>query len=85
MQVDRVHGFPGTQCTRRWSALARALIEKRGHLEQRDLESFAVAGFSPAQVLETIAGLAVSVMANYAGNITKPPLEEPFKAQAWSV
>jgi AhpD family alkylhydroperoxidase len=65
------------------SALTRALIEKRGHLDERDLGSFAAGGFASAQVLEVIAGLAVSTMANYAGNITKPSLEEPFQAQAW--
>ena len=67
------------------SALTRALIVKRGHLDEKDLADFAAAGFGPAQVLEIIAGLAASVMANYAGNITKPPLEAPFEAQAWSV
>ena len=67
------------------SALTRALIEKRGHLDEKDLKDFAGAGFDPAQVLEVIAGLAGSVMANYAGNITKPPLEAPFEAQAWRV
>jgi hypothetical protein len=66
-------------------ALTGGLIEKRGNLEQADLDAFASAGFGPDQVLEVIAGLAVSVMANYAGNITKPPLEEPFKAQSWAV
>lgn len=66
------------------SALTRALIEKRGHLDDGELESFAQAGFGPDQVLEVIAGLAVSTMANYAGNITRPPLEEPFRAQAWT-
>ena len=66
------------------STLTRALIEKRGHLEERDLTAFAAAGFGPDQVLETIAGLAVSVMANYAGNITRPPVEGPFEAQVWN-
>jgi AhpD family alkylhydroperoxidase len=63
--------------------LSRALIEKRGHLTADDLGAFTAAGFTPAQVLEVIAGLTISVMANYAGNITKPRLEEPFQAQAW--
>ncbi|HVR20957.1 MAG TPA: carboxymuconolactone decarboxylase family protein [Polyangiaceae bacterium] len=67
------------------SALTRNLIEKRGHLDEKALADFTGAGFAPAQVLEVIAGLAASVMANYAGNITKPPLEAPFEAQAWRV
>lgn len=65
------------------SALTRALIEKRGHLDESDHKAFTGAGFGPDQVLEVIAGLAVSVMANYTGNITRPPVEEPFQAQVW--
>jgi hypothetical protein len=61
------------------------LIEKRGQLDDSDLNHFVSAGFSPGQVLEAIAVLAVSVMANYAGNITRPALEAPFAEQAWRV
>lgn len=60
------------------SALTRALIEKRGHLDPAD-----VGAFTPEQVFEVIAGLAVSVMANYAGNVAHPPLEAAFEAQRW--
>lgn len=31
-----------------------------------------------------IAGLAVSMMANHAGNITQPAVEEPFWAEVWA-
>jgi hypothetical protein len=30
-----------------------------------------------------ITGVAISAMANYAGNIAQPPLEAPFQPQAW--
>jgi AhpD family alkylhydroperoxidase len=66
------------------SALTTRLIEERGHLDARELAAFESAGFGPDQVLEVIAGIAVSVMANYAGNITRPPVEGPFEAQSWS-
>ena len=65
------------------AGFTRALIEKRGHVSESDLAMFTAAGFGPDQVLEVIAGLAVSVMANYAGNITNPVVEEPFQPQAW--
>ena len=45
--------------------------------------SFTGAGFSRDQVLEVIAGLAVSVMANYAGNITHPAVEDALRPQVW--
>jgi alkylhydroperoxidase family enzyme len=65
------------------SVFTRALIDKRGHVDERDLATFTQAGFGPDQALEVIAGLAVSVMANYAGNITNPAVEEPFRSQVW--
>jgi alkylhydroperoxidase family enzyme len=65
------------------SGFTRSLVEKRGHVDESDLAAFAAAGFGPDQVLEVIAGLAVSVMANYTGNITKPVLEAAFQAQVW--
>ncbi len=67
------------------SNLTRLLIEKRGHLSEEQVRSFVSAGYSEAQLFEVIAGLAVSVMANYAGNVATPPLEAPFKSQEWKV
>jgi AhpD family alkylhydroperoxidase len=66
------------------SRFTRSLIEKRGHVSTGEIAEFTAAGFTPAQALETIAGLAVSVMANYAGNITNPELEAAFQPQAWN-
>ena len=66
------------------SALTKEFIEKRGHLDDQELRRFTEAGFTPEQALEVLAGLACSVMANYAGNITTPPLEAVFEPQAWS-
>jgi AhpD family alkylhydroperoxidase len=65
------------------SAFTRGLIEQRGHVDEQALAAFTGAGFGHDQVLEVIAGLAVSTLANYAGNITRPAVEEPFKAQLW--
>jgi hypothetical protein len=41
------------------------------------------AGFKQELVLEVVAIVAASTITNYAGNITKPPLEEPFQEHAW--
>jgi len=64
--------------------LTTALVEKRGHLDEADRKAFVHAGFGDDHVLEVVAGLAVSVMANYAGNITRPALEDAFKPQVWT-
>jgi uncharacterized peroxidase-related enzyme len=65
------------------SALTRALIEKRGHLDETDTKAFTAAGFDENQVLEVVTGVAISTMANYTGNIARPPLEAPFRPKAW--
>lgn len=65
------------------SALARTLIEKRGHLAESDQKRFMEAGFSVEQILEVIAVVAASTITNYAGSITRPPLEAQFEEFAW--
>lgn len=66
------------------STLARTLIEKRGRLDDLDVSRFLQAGFDKAHLLEVIAVVAASTITNYAGNVTKPPVEAAFEAYAWS-
>ena len=65
------------------SGLAKAMIEKRGRLGDEDTNGFLAAGFGKDHLLEVIAAVAASTITNYAGNITRPPLEAPFQAHAW--
>jgi alkylhydroperoxidase family enzyme len=65
------------------SALAKTMIEKRGRLEDQDVDRFIAAGFGRDHALEVIAIVAASTITNYTGSITKPPLEPPFQAHAW--
>jgi AhpD family alkylhydroperoxidase len=65
------------------SALAKAMIEKRGLLNDQDVDRFLAAGYGKDHALEVIAIVAASTITNYTGSITRPPLEAPFKAQAW--
>jgi len=65
------------------SVLTQALIDKRGHLEDTDVKAFKAAGFGADHVLEVITGVAISTMANYAGNLAQPPLDEAFLDQRW--
>jgi len=65
------------------STLARTLIEKRGHLDEQELESFISAGFTKEQVFEVVAIVAASTITNYAGTIANPPLEDSFRQYAW--
>jgi alkylhydroperoxidase family enzyme len=66
------------------SALAKTMIEKRGRLDEKDVDRFLGAGFGNDHLLEVIAAVAASTITNYTGSITKPPLEAPFQAHAWA-
>lgn len=66
------------------STLTKTAIEKRGHLDDHDVNSFLEAGFRKDQVLEVVTVLAASTITNYAGNITRPPLEAPFQEYVWT-
>jgi alkylhydroperoxidase family enzyme len=59
------------------------LIEKRGRLEDDDLDQFVAAGFGKELLLEVIAVSAASTITNYTGNVTKPPVEATFQAHVW--
>jgi alkylhydroperoxidase family enzyme len=79
----RERRFPTDKRFAALSNLAKMLIEKRGHLTEQDLDSFIAAGFTKEQILEVIAIVAASTITNYAGTITNPPLEDPFRPYAW--
>jgi len=65
------------------SGLAKALIEKRGHLDDADVNRFLAAGFGKDLLLEVIAAVAASTITNYTSNVTRPPLDAPFEEHAW--
>jgi alkylhydroperoxidase family enzyme len=66
------------------SALARTMIEKRGRLDDQDVDQFIAAGFGKDHALEVVAIVAASTITNYTGSITKTPLEAAFEAHAWA-
>jgi alkylhydroperoxidase family enzyme len=73
--------MPSTCRTRRWPTCS---TRSAATSDDADVKAFIAAGFSRDQVFEVIAGVAISMMENYAGNVANPPLEAPFQAHAWS-
>jgi alkylhydroperoxidase family enzyme len=65
------------------SMLARTLIQKRGRLSELEQNRFLDAGFNAEQTLEVVAVVAASTITNYAGSITRPPLESQFEEFVW--
>ena len=66
------------------SAIAKAMIEKRGRLDDQDVDRFIAAGFLKDHALEVIAIVAASTITNYTASIAKPRLEAQFEAYAWA-
>ena len=83
MQAIREARLPKDSKFAALSALARKLIEKRGRLEDDDLDRFIAAGFNKDRALEVIAIVAASTITNYTASVTKTPLESMFQAHAW--
>jgi AhpD family alkylhydroperoxidase len=84
VQAIRERRLPKDSKLAALSALAKALIEKRGRLDDQDIDRFVAAGFGKEHTLEVIAAVAASTITNYTGSVTKTPLEAPFQAYAWS-
>ena len=83
VEAMRGRGVPADGRLAALSGLARRLIETRGHVGGDDLATFVAAGFRREQALEVLAVTAASIITNYAGTMTRPPLEDVLRPHAW--
>lgn len=77
LQQGRPLAEPRHEALRRFAA---AVSEKRGCVSDFALEDFVAAGFTKAQVLEVIFGVALKTLTNYANHVAKPPVNAQFAA-----
>ena len=66
------------------STFSRKLIAERGQVGAEDLAAFVEAGFTKAQALEVVLGLAVSILPNFAHHLTHCPIDDVFQAHLWN-
>jgi alkylhydroperoxidase family enzyme len=59
------------------------VVEKRGWLEESEVDSFLSAGYSRAQLLEAVVGIAQKTLSNYINHIVKTPLDSAFEPNKW--
>jgi|SRR5579872_4623185 len=59
------------------------LIEKRGHLEDKDIDAFLSAGYTLRQALEVLVGLSAKLISNYTNALAKTELDDVSKPHAW--
>ena len=79
----RSRGLPADERDRALVTLSRELIRRRGDVPEAVLAEFRSAGFSSAQVLEVILGIAFSTMANYTQHVVHAPLDTMLEAHRW--
>lgn len=56
------------------------VVEQRGWVAPGKLHTFAAAGYTEAQVLEVVLGVALKTLTNYVNHIAKPPVNAEFAA-----
>ncbi len=61
----------------------QALAEKRGSVNDSDLESFLKAGYTKAQVFEILTIIAYKTLTNYTSNFAGTKPNEQFAAEKW--
>lgn len=62
----------------------RKVVENRGFISDKDIETFLAAGYTKANVLDVVAGVALKVMSNYANHIVKTPIDDFAKKNIWT-
>jgi len=61
----------------------RQLVEKRGWLDESEVDNFIAAGFSKAQVFEVALANSIKTLSNYINHMADTPLDEAMEPFAW--
>jgi len=56
---------------------ARAVVDKRGWVSDRDLEAVRAAGFGDAEITEIIATVAATIFSNYFNHVAETDIDFP--------
>jgi uncharacterized peroxidase-related enzyme len=62
---------------------ARTLVAKNGHVSGEDTQALLNVGYSRSAVLELVAQVAHTTMANLAHSISHAPVDQAFAPQVW--
>jgi uncharacterized peroxidase-related enzyme len=63
---------------------AEKVNEKRGWLEDGDIEALLAAGYTKQTVFDVIVGTAYKVLSNYTNHVAQTPLDKAFAKNKWS-
>lgn len=60
------------------------IVAKRGWIDPEDMQEFTAAGYTPAQAMDVLVGVALKTLSNYTNHIAATPLDAAFQHRAWS-
>ncbi len=60
-------------------------VEKRGWASDEDIAAFLTAGYTRAQVLEVIVGIAFKTMSNFTNHVADTPIDKQFAPFTWEL
>ncbi|QDS94497.1 Carboxymuconolactone decarboxylase family protein [Roseimaritima multifibrata] len=63
---------------------AEKVNQKRGWLEDADIDALLAAGYTKQTVCDVILGTAYKVLSNFTNHIAETPLDKGFAKNAWS-
>ena len=61
-----------------------SMLRQRGVIDETILDTFYQAGYSRQNLLDIVLVMSQKVMSNYVNHLADTPVDEPFKAFAWS-
>ncbi len=62
----------------------RKIVVERGAVGKKDVEAFLKAGYTKANVLEVILGVALKTLSNYTNHIAETPVDASFIINKWT-
>ena len=62
----------------------RAVVSTRGNQGDAALKEFLAAGYTKANALDVMIGVALKTLTNYANHLIDTPVNEQFAAEAWN-
>ncbi len=65
------------------SQFTRLVVEQRGWVGEAAVDAFIDAGFTRAQVLEVVLGVAMKTLSNYTNHLAEPALDAAFAGEEW--
>lgn len=64
-------------------SFTRQLVQRRGWVEDDEVELFLAAGYTRQNILEVIVGMSHKVISNYTNHIARTPVDPAFKKFTW--